>query len=120
MTKVVKYIMASCINLNTCPNHDVGSQGSYIPCIMLAIDHIGSSRMSIVNRKLIVEVIREDVTSNGNLVKVVLTLRHHCLPLGHRQRRQQHRRQDGYDGDDHQQFNEGEPACSLPAGIFDF
>ena len=42
------------------------------------------------------------------LFDVVLTLRPHGLVLGFGQGRQQHRRQDRDNGDDHQQFNESE------------
>jgi len=68
------------------------------------------------NWKIIVVVVRINITSEGNLVKIVLALRQFCLPLGRRQGWQQQRRQNGDDGNDHQQFNEGEPPQTTATG----
>src|ERR1035438_9316878 len=55
----------------------------------------------------------EDITSNGNLVEIALTLRQLCLAFGRRQGWQKERRQNGDDGDDDEQFNQCKASWSF-------
>ena len=77
--------------LNALFHEGFGRLRAQIPRVMLAINHVDGGRMRIVYREKIIVVIRVNIATERNLVKVVRSLRQLCLPLGRRQCRQKQR-----------------------------
>jgi hypothetical protein len=96
-----------------CVNHLCHCSANPIPHMTFHGGGLGRIRGQvriIVGRKDIPVVVRVHVPANHNLAGVAHALGRLGLLFGQGQRRQQERRQNGNDGDDNQQFYEGETA----------
>jgi len=79
---------------------------------------IGGRRLEEIERDDVVLVfIGIKLVAHGHLVKVADAPDGAAFLLGSRQRRQEHRGEDGDNGDDDQQFNEGERRAGAPIGL---